>query len=391
MKKEHRGSTLVLAGIMGILILASFSSAAEIKIVVVVENASIYSNPSLESEVVRENVPLGATFETEKTEGDWYEIRFRNSLGVSVTGYIHKMYVEVQDEPQVEIEEPEEPEEPEEKPAPPPAPRVQEKPKGAFAVMGGLGMGSFFPENTTYSSSWNEGILDSVIESGLVTHEIGSPIGAGISFSYPLMGGLGIRARVDYNLPQQITEENTSDYNISWTWTSGGSYSREKSWPVTGDFSLIPLSLNVIYKVQSDGSFIPYVSGGVSYITGKATLDSSIGYGVTWTSGGYRYIDYVDIPVTIDSSISSLGFNVGGGVDFLFTPNIALTVDGTYFIGGDVEVDWAPIAGTYSGNSFPNVTWTLNQSAVEALAGEAPPLEISTSFLKIQAGIKFLF
>lgn len=390
MKKEKRGLTLVLFVIICFAFAAQVLYADKIQIVVVVENANIHANPTLESEVVREDVPLGATFETEETEGDWYEIRFRNSVGVSVTGYIHKMYVEVHgEETPVEQEEPERPVEPERKPTPPPV--RETKPKAEFALTGGLAMGSFLPEDTTYSSSWSEGILRSVDESGTVFHAIDNPIGIGASLSYPLFGGLGIQARVDFNFNKPLTEDSISDYTITWSWTSGGTYSREKSWPVTGDFSLIPLSLNLFYKVESGGAIAPYISGGVSYFTGKVNLDSSVGYGLTWWADGSRYIDYLDIPVVIDSSVSSIGFNVGGGLDWMFTENIALTVGGVYFIGGKVEAEWETRAGTYSGNNFPSVSWTLDQQTADLLAAEAPPLEISTSFLKIQAGVKFLF
>jgi opacity protein-like surface antigen len=303
------------------------------------------------------------------------------------------MYVEIlKEQPPVKQEEVKQPAEPRMKPAPLTEPQKKKPYKGDFAVMGGIAMASFVPDSTSYSDSWNEGILKSVTESGTVTHKIDNPLGVGISFSYLFMGGLGIQARVDYNLTKKfIPEESLSDYTITWSWTSSGPYSIDETWPVTGEISVIPLSLNLIYKVQGGGIFVPYFSGGVSYFTGKLKANTYGGFGLTWTDSTSRYIDYLDIPVMIDASLSGIGFNVGGGIDLVLTPNIAISLEGIYFIGKTIEEYWAPVPGTYSGNNFPNVSWTIDQTFVDLIIEEMPTLEIKTSFLKLQAGIKFLF
>lgn len=393
MKKENHGMILGLVTISCLLILAQISFGAKVKIKVVVENATIRSGPSLGSEVIQEDIALGTTYDTETTESDWYQVRFRNSLGVLVSGYIHKMYVEIQEEkPPVKPEEVKKPAEPTAKPTLPVEPLRKEQPKGDFAIMGGLAMGSFIPDTSSYSDSWNESILKSVTESGTIVHKIDKPLGIGISFSYLFLGGLGIQARVDYNLSKRfIPEESSSDYTITWSWTNTGPYSKEKNWAATGEISVIPLSLNLIYKVRSGGFIVPYISGGVSYFTGKVNADTYRGYGFTWTDETNRYIDYLDIPLVIDTSLSGIGFNAGGGLDLVFTPNIALSVEAVYFIGKTIEEFWNPVPGIYSGNNFPDVTWTVEQEFMESIIEEVPPLEIKTSFLKLQAGIKFLF
>lgn len=391
MKRKNHKVILFIAVIFCLLIPAQHISAAKTKIRVIVKNANIRSSPSLESEVIQEQVPIGAVFQAKAIKGDWYEIKYQNSSGVLITGYIHKTYVEIQDE-----EPPAEKEEavktPQPKPVPPPQPFERKQPKGEFSIMGGLTMGSFLPDSTSYSSNWSEGVLKSVAESWTITHKINSPLGVGITFSYFLFGGIGIQARIDYNLTKEfITEESFSNYSITWSWTNSGPYSREESWSTTGNISLIPFSLNLIYKTPGSGLIRPFFSGGVSYFIGKVTLDSRIGYGDSWVSGNSRYIDYAAIPVSIDSSLNSLGFNLGGGLDYMFSSNIILTAEGRYFIGKSINADLEPVPGTYHGNNFPNMSWTLDQALADSLIGQAPPLEISTSFLKIQGGIKFLF
>ncbi len=393
MKKENHGMILILVMIACLLILSQISLAEKIKIRVVVESATIRSGPSLESEVIQEDVALGTTFETERVVEDWYEVRFRNALGVLVTGYIHKMYVEIlKEQPPVKQEAVKRPVEPRVRPAVPTEPEKEKQPKGHFAIMGGMVMASFIPDSSSYSDSWSAGILQSVTESGTIAHKIDNPLGFGVSLCYLFAGGLGIQARVDYNLTKEfVPEESFSDYNITWSWTNSGPYSREKSWSATGEISLIPLSLNLIYKAQGGGFIVPYISGGVSYFTGKIKADTYRGYGYTWTEGITRYIDYTDIPLVIDASLSGIGFNAGGGLDLVFTPNIALSLEGIYFVGKTIEEFWNPVPGTYPGNNFPDVSLQIDQDFADAIVDEVPPLEIKTSFLKLQAGIKFLF
>jgi opacity protein-like surface antigen len=392
MKNEHHGMMLALVTIVCLLMLAPFSLAAKIKIKVAVENATIRSGPSLGSEVIQEDVPLGTTFDTEQITGDWYEVRFRNSLGVMVSGYIHKMYVEVVQETPAARREVKKQAEPEMEPEVPLQPQRRRESKGDFAIMGGLAMGSFLSESSSYSSSWSEGILKSVTESGTITHQIDNPLGFGVSLSYLFLGALGIQARVDYNFTKQFKpEESFSTYNITWSWTSSGPFSREESWNATGEILLIPLSLNLILKTRGGGFILPYISGGVTYFTGKISANTYVGYGLTWTDNTTRYIDYLSIPVEIDESLSHIGFNVGGGLDFLFGANVAVCVEGNYFMGKTFDEYWNPVPGTYPGNNFPDVSWVVDQVAADSIAEEITPLKIKTSFLKLQAGIKFLF
>jgi opacity protein-like surface antigen len=337
-------------------------------------------------------VSVGTEFEAEKMVGDWYEIRYRSTLGVLVTGYIHKMYVE-KAEPELtpKVEEPMKPTAP-----PAPVPRQAEPAKkalakGDFAILGGFVSGSFLSETSTYSASWNEAGLKSVIESGSIGHKIGSSAGLGLSFSYLFAGGLGIQVRYDFNLSRNFDPSSQGTYAIAWAWTTAGTGSRNDAWPTTGSFSVSPLSLNVIYKIGRGGALTPYISGGVSYLLGKVEAETTRGYGLTWEDESYQYIDWIDIPLAVDKSIGDLGFNVGGGFDFRLASRMAVTAEVVYFIGKTTQEPWWPQPGSYPGNNFPNVNWTIDQSFAEQIADQVTPLEIKTSFFKVQLGIKFLF
>lgn len=392
MNKRIPSGGHLCAWLLGLLFLSGLSWGQTTRIKVIVENATIRSGPDLESEIISDRVAVGTEFEAERLVGDWYEIKYRNALGVLVTGYIHKMYVE-KAEPRVapKVEEPEKPTAPPAPIASPAEPKRKALPKGDFAILGGVVSGSFLSETSTYSDSWNVGQLKSVIESGSIRHKIGSPAGLGLSLSYLFAGGLGIQLRYDFNFSKDFDAGSQSTYAISWEWTTGGSGSREDAWPATGRLSLSPLSLNLIYKIGGGGAFIPYISGGVSYFLGKVEAETTRGYGHTWEDEYYQYIDWIDIPLVVDKSIGDLGFNVGGGFDFRLASRMAVTAEAVYFIGKTTQELWKPLPGTYSKNNFPDLSWTIDQEFADQIADEVTPLEIKTSFLKIQLGIKFLF
>ena len=392
MNKRILSTGHVSAWLLCLLFLSALSWGQTTRIKVIVENATIRSGPGLESDIISDKVPIGTEFEAERMVEDWYEIKYRNTLGVLVTGYIHKMYVEkAEPKPTPKVEEPKKPAA---QPAPIPRraePAKKALPKGDFAIMGGFVSGSFLSETSTYSESWSEGGLKSVIESGSISHKIGSPAGLGLSFSYLFAGGLGIQVRYDFNFSKNFDSSSQSNYSIAWEWTTAGAGSREDAWPTTGSLSLSPLSLNVIYKIGGGSAFTPYISGGVSYLLGKVEAETTRGYGHTWQDESYQYIDWIDIPLAVDKSIGDLGFNVGAGFDFRLASRMAITAEAVYFIGKTTQELWRPLPGTYPKNNFPDLSWMLDQSLADLIADQVTPLEIKTSFFKVQLGIKFLF
>jgi opacity protein-like surface antigen len=217
-------------------------------------------------------------------------------------------------------------------------------------------------------------------------------MGFTVSMSYLILGGLGIHLRADYNAKVDISDDKGSYYNLSWSWTGGaGPFEIEEYWPVSGEFSLLPLSFNLIYKIQSDGIFIPYISAGVTYFTGKVRILTTGAYAFSYVSGDYRRIEYLDLPVDMDESLSGIGFNVNGGFDLRFMKNIALTVDVAYFFKSKMEKNWAVAPGTYPGNNFPELSWVVDQEFADMLSDALGPLSINPSFFKVVGGIKFIF
>jgi hypothetical protein len=374
--------------------------AEKLKIRVVVNNASIRLKPDLQAEIIK-SPPLGSVFEAEKKQGDWYEIRVRTEVGVLITGYLHDMYVEVEGmetpvpETKAEVEEVK----PEKQgvrtaPVPPPPPPPSSKPRTRRAeIVFRVGYVTGFDPSGSYSytRSVSAGVLENARASGTITTEYKSPLGFDGALNFFIAKGFGIQVKFDYNSTVKTTDASLSTYDMNWTWSTGSSYSREDEWGATGEVSLYALSGNLLYKIQTGSVLEPLISGGVSYYSGTSGVDTTVGYPSTWESEGYRYIDYFAVPASAEVSLSGIGFNVGGGIDLVFTRGVALNVDARYFSRGMIEAPWQVKGGTYPSNVNEGWTITLTQENADEYASLIEPYSIDPSFFKISAGLKIMF
>ncbi|MGB9006844.1 MAG: hypothetical protein WCB96_14060 [Candidatus Aminicenantales bacterium] len=357
------------------------------RIKVIVENASIRLKPSLDSEAIEESVALNTVFTAEKKVGEWYEVKFESTVGVLLIGYIHEMYVEVL------AEEARRPPALEEKPPagevrrPEPLLPAEYGPKKMEIFFGGgLGFGSFLNDSTVYDYHFGASFpLDYADEAGQVSHKAGGPMGLGFSLAHFFSGGLGLRLRIDFNFSQNLT--GGSSYSLTWKWWDKGPYDEPNSWDLTGNLSVIPISLNVVYKFDL-GMISPYISAGPSFFLAKLKADSTLGCTTTWIYGGYMYIDYFAIPMFVDESLNGIGFNFGAGLDVLLSPSFGLTVDIAYFLKGEAKVKWDFTPGEYDSHINSGWTWTLDKADLADILDYIPDLSVNLSFFKIQVGLK---
>ncbi len=383
MKKGLKRVGLVLLLIL--VIFAADAYAEKTKIRVVVDNASIRIKPDLQGDVIK-NPPIGSVFESEQKEGEWYEISVRTEVGVLITGYIHEMFVEV-----ASTDVP--PPEPTPIPAPPPETMDTSgtKSKRVELVLRAGYTTGYKTESSSYADTFSGGVLANATTSGTITTEYKKPLGFDGTLNFFVVKGFGFQFKFDSNTKAKITDSSKSTFNMDWSWDSGESYDTQDEWNVTGDVSLFILSGNLVYKVQTKGFIAPVISAGVSYFSGSAKADTSVGYGTTWSSDGFRYIDYFVVPAMVDASLGGVGFNAGAGIDFVFSSSVALNIEGRYFSRGKIEENWKLQPGTYSSTISDGWTLTLDQGDVEEMATEISPFSLNPSFFKISAGFKFMF
>ncbi len=392
MKKNCKGKALICFVVVFLLILPTIVQAEKQKIRVVVENSTIRVDPDIQSEIIKKP-PIGSVFNVEKKVGEWYEIKVLTELGFQVTGYISEMFVELEKEEKKPLETKREiPKEPEKQVPPATFPKAQKTPatRGEFAIRGAYTTG-YSVNDLSYSDSFSAGVLQNATSTGNVTLELEKPFGFDSSFNYFLTGGLGIQLRFDYNAKSNFTDASESTFGLNYSWTSGGSYTTEEKWSVEGDVTLMIISGNLIYKVQGAGIFAPFFSGGASYYSGNIKASTTGAIATTWLSYPYRYVDYFDIPASLDSPFSGIGFNVGGGIDIRFSNNIGFTVDARYFVLKKVEENWEINPGKYDSNLHDGWQLTVNDELINTLQEGIGLFELNPSFFKVSAGVKIMF
>jgi hypothetical protein len=367
-------------------------SAQGTKIKVIVENASIRLKPSLDSEAIEESVAVNTVFTAEKKVGEWYEVKFESNVGVLLIGYIHEMYVEVlaEEAPQPPVKEEEKLAVREARRPEPMLPTGYGAKKMEIFLGGGAGFGSFLNASTVYSYHFGTDYTGTLLyadEAGQVSHKAGGPMGLGFSLANFFVGGFGLRLRVDFNFSQSLTGD--SGYSVTWEWWNRGPYTDENGWDMTGSLSVIPISLNAVYKFDL-GMISPYISAGPSFFLAKLNADSTLGCATTWLYGGYVYLDYFAIPMFVDESLNGIGFNIGAGLDVALSPSFALTIDAAYFIKGETKVKWDFRPGEFDSHINDGWTWTLSKSDLTDILDYIPDLSVNLSFFKIQVGLKIL-
>jgi opacity protein-like surface antigen len=370
------------------------------KVRVIVENASIRAKPDMSGEVIDVAVPMDTILDVQNKVGEWFEIKISSQMGVSITGYIHEMFVEIIDAE--DVSQPAQPVTTQPVTTPPvytPPPPAYTPPrdgtaKGAFGIHGAYGLGPSLSETSDYNFRWGPWILLQYAEdTGFIDHKVKNPMGFGASFSYLFFDGFGIEFRFDMFFKQSvIAEESISDYTMDWKWLVPpyGPYDYSESYDVTGEMSVMPISLNLIYKFQS-GSFAPYITAGGTFFLGKIVVDTFAGKSFSFLLGN-QYIDNLIVPIYVDDSLSQFGFNAGAGVDIMITPSVAFHFGGTYFVGSNATFPWMADAGTISSSYF-ELDFDLTQDDVDDIMDDLNilPLEVNLSFFQILFGIKILF
>lgn len=400
MTMKKRWACVAAGALFAALILPVLGQEVGVRIKVIVENSSLRVKPNMDSEILEENVPLGTVFEKAKKSGEWYEVKYQSKLGVMITGYIHEMYVEVMAAvPPIKPAEPTaKPAEPPVKPAVKPAVQPQALPRyGAeesghveFGLAYGLGLGT--PASATTSYDRDVAVAYVLVREegrGTLSHTLKAPQGLALSVAYYFPVGLGVQLRADVNFKQKITGNTTFDMDALWN--DGDTFSRHASFPLSGEASLMPFSLDLVYRISAGEVFHPYLGAGLTYFIGKFTVSSSAGFPFWFLFGGYQNLDWVVVPVEIDKSLNGFGGNFMAGFDIKPTPNIALTVGGIYFLGKEFSFNWSAVPGSYPCQQHTSFTLTFPQVLANSFAADFTSLKVKTSHFKFMTGIKVGF
>jgi hypothetical protein len=375
-----------------VLLLAAGALSAQTKIRTKDANAVIRIEPADKGEIVQDKLAVGTVFAVERKAGDWYEIKYRSAIGVLLSGFIHKSQVE---EIKGDMAAPKA------EPAPVKTEIAREERSEApgglrtgleIGLSGGMGFSSFTSGSGSLSNTLAPyDFLQTATETGTLGFTLKNPVDLAASFAYFFTPTIGVRLQIDLPLKQTF-QSGTLDYNLSWKWTiSSSTYNHSTTWPVTGDFSVIPISLNAIVRFPIGATMDAYITAGPSYFMGKINAASSMGVGLTWWTSYYNQrIDYFQVPLTINKSVNGIGFNAGAGLDIRFGESFGVFLEGAYFMGPSSTQDWLVAPGSYPSMIAAGYTLALTQDVIDNahLSTRMSPLEVKLSFMKLAAGIK---
>lgn len=281
----------------------------ETKARVIKEEAVLRLDPNTESPRIR-NLPLGTMIEVEEVVGEWLKVKLPpDERGFVITGYVHRSDVSFEIEP-APAKPPEEIEERvvEEKPrvAPAPPPRVVIKEKGEKRPALGLGVfaGYAMPDESIY--------------------------GGGVMFGgrlcYSITKNIGIELK---GLMFQSTVEQEELEGLS-----------------PGKFTFTPVQVSLQGRFPVGEKIVPYVEAGVSFYLNSFEIDSEIADG--WNALGFDIEEKVE---------TALGYNLGIGIDYFFTSNLALNANVGYCLS-EAEGTWSitdQASGTQATGDFPGL------------------------------------
>ena len=397
MKIKFYGRVFVGLIIISLFILPIFTYAQKQKIRVVVENASIRSKPSMESEVIGTSSE-GIVFEVEKKIGEWYEIKFASRVGVMITGYIHEMLVELERE----VPEPERrvaPPPRKEAVQPPPPPQFARRPREfkRFNIF----LYALIPiyslsETTEWSDSWSFQYLSRVNEGGKVTLDNREMGGGGVGLVFMFTKNFGIEGRLD-TMGGNVW--NTSSFYVDWTWSAavgGGTYSEDFTYDsIEGEVDMSPISINLYARFPMGRNFIPYVSGGLTFFIGNFVAETDMGDAASWYFMTWpyetQYVDWFTYKYWIGDPLNGIGGNIGAGLAMHLSRTFSINMETRYFIGPTKSFKWEIERG--------REYWSLNHNFqapddfldwAEELMSEVP-VKVKTSFPSINIGLNIGF
>ncbi len=402
MKQKDMLQGFIFVILVLLLTLPGYSSVQKSTVRVIVENASIRLKPDLQSEIIK-TPPLGSVFEVEKKEGDWYEIRVKTELGVSLPGFIHEMYVE-----SVEAEKTEPapikkvPETKKEAvwvppPSPPPTKTIPQKSASKFVFfINGNYSGGYSIGDTVYSRSYNITRVSTNDNGDIIATMPSGLFGGSTGFSFFFTKSLGISVSASYLRKGEVTLAGS--YIFDWTWTSSGnSYDREGSWEDLGSFSVIPISLNLTYRMAFGNSTFLTFSGGPSIFFTNVELNSMAGFGDAWTNSYTIWpityttttIEWFEMDVFINQKETIFGGNIGLDFEQKIAGFMGIFVGFKYFIAPTRTYMWEENRPTTYYGVLDNYDWTPTSADVGPNITHFPKVDVKFSQWMIVVGFTF--
>jgi len=219
--------------------------------------------------------------------------------------------------------------------------------------------------------------------------------GGSAGLSYFFTKALGISVSASYLQKGEVTFNGS--YLFDWTWTSSGlSYDREGSWEDMGSFSVIPINLNLTYKMAFGDKTFLALSGGPSIFLTNVEMNSKAGFGDAWS---YSYtippltyvttlVEWFEMDVFIDQKETIFGGNIGLDIEQKIADSIGIFVGFKYFIVPTRTYTWEETRPTTYYGELDNYDWTPTSADVGPNIDHFPTVDVKFSQWMAVVGLK---
>lgn len=349
MKKRLGESVFVCFILISFLILPGSIQAQKQKIKVTTEGASIRAKPDAGSDVIA-SPEVGTIFEVEAKIEDWFEVKLKTNLGVSITGYIHEMYVDTE-EPVAQGAEPVVPKEVEAEPIPaaPTAaaevPRTSERSIWISLRLGGLyaSLAGYNYDFTTKFYQEDLTVSDSVAKSG----------GAGFNLELGVMFLKFLEVTTGFSTYSKQMA-GTYGFGLPNIYIFNDIAFDEATENPSRKMTVLDFGLN-FHPLQT-GPIRPYFGLGGSYATAKLDLLKDMVYNETFYTNLTHKIEITEVQL-VNKSVNKFGFHVRGGLQLRLVGKLFLFVEGKYLICKTEVLH--PLTSTFSGHENEKITIDL--------------------------------
>jgi hypothetical protein len=259
--------------------------------------------------------------------------------------------------------------------------------------------------STQYADSWNHDFLTQVRERTAIEVTAGRPPSVEVGLAYFWSPNVGVQLAAGF----QDADVGTAAFSeIHWTWSpqvGNGSFSRSTDWRGTGRLRTIPISLNLIVRIEGPRLGI-FVSGGPTVFFSSFSAETAFGFGFTKTDPPVvpapkvdQFVDALGVGLElVDRSWNALGANVAVGAVYRLGDSLGLTLEGRFFAGPKKIFRWDFVLGEYDGLYFSGdypilraVPFTAEDVTFIGDRGTMTELTVNPSFFRLAAGIKFAF
>lgn len=252
---------------------------------------------------------------------------------------------------------------------------------------------------TSYQDSWSSFLLNNVTEKTTIESRVKNGLQFGGYVSYFLTPHLGLQLLGGY---MKADVPNNANLDFGWTRSDGSNVQNKKGWAGTGRLTSLPISLDVVTKVNA-GRLEAQISGGATYFRNTLREDSVFGYGVMRIFSTYvapdwvmeQSIDALPVDLTIAGKTwYAWGANIGIGLNFRLTGAIGLRAEARYLYCPKKNLSWDFVLGTYNGvfsNDIQAEPFTDQDAAYLLQNNQTFSLKVNPSFFQVAFGVVLFF